>query len=795
MLRNYLTVAFRNLLRYKVYSFINISGLALAIGCCLLIFLFVWNEWTYDTFHENADRIYRVYEKDDDALLSRFSAQIDISIGPVLEEQCADVEQAVRMVTDHEIIEHEGKPLGERQLFADPEILTAFSFPLAEGDPTTALKFPYSVVLTQETAKRYFGTENPLGKTIVIPFFYDEEFYDCTVTGIAEDIPKNSSIQFDILLPYEAIENVHPDIHRWGRRSLYVQLADGVEADNLEVQFPTFVKEQLKEHLEANTVSGSLHLQPLRDIHFGGMTNASTLFGGLKGNAAYPYILLGIGFLIVVLVIANFSNLAIAGVSTRAREIGVRKVLGADRRQLMRQFWMEAILTSAIALIFGLGLAELFLPAFNALMQRELEILYTRFDTLVAVLILPLSIGLIAGSYPAIFLSNLQPAKIVKDTLKIGGKSPFSRGLIALQFSLCIFLVIVMMGITRQLDFLKSKNLGMDAEQLVSLPVHGRELLDLFKNELAGQESIAGVAGAWPGPGPGAGAAPRNLLVEGEKIKVFKFWVDYDYLKTVGMELAAGRNFAREFSTDATEGVLINQTLADQLGWDHPVGRELKEIETSGQRHFRIIGVVEDFHFTSLRHSVSPAVLHLTDWENGHIFLTVKIRPGHIPVAMALLEETWSRLMSDEVFRYEFVDEEFDALYREEERWERIIRFAAGFAIFIACLGTFGLVSLAVARRTKEIGIRKVLGASVTDIVSLLSREFVILVIVANLFAWPAAYSAVQRWLQDFAYRIDLGPGIFVLGGVLTLAIVLLTVGTQAIKSALSNPVDALRYE
>jgi len=284
-------------------------------------------------------------------------------------------------------------------------------------------------------------------------------------------------------------------------------------------------------------------------------------------------------------------------------------------------------------------------------------------------------------------------------------------------------------------------------------------------------------------------------LVEGEKIKVFKFWVDYDYLKTVGMELAAGRNFAREFSTDATEGVLINQTLADQLGWDHPVGRELKEIETSGQRHFRIIGVVEDFHFTSLRHSVSPAVLHLTDWENGHIFLTVKIRPGHIPVAMALLEETWSRLMSDEVFRYEFVDEEFDALYREEERWERIIRFAAGFAIFIACLGTFGLVSLAVARRTKEIGIRKVLGASVTDIVSLLSREFVILVIVANLFAWPAAYSAVQRWLQDFAYRIDLGPGIFVLGGVLTLAIVLLTVGTQAIKSALSNPVDALRYE
>ena len=793
MLRNYLIVAGRNLLRYKVYSCINICGLALAIGCCLLIFLFVWNEWTYDAFHEKADRIFRVYEVDKTGLVGQVSAQIDISIGPILEEHCAGIGQAVRMVTDYDIVDFEGKRLKERQLFADPEILTVFSFPLLEGDPTTALKLSYSVVLTQETAKRYFGSENPLGKTIAIPFFYNEEFYDCTVTGIAENIPKNSSIQFDFLLPYKAIKNVYSNISRWGMRSLFVQLGDGVERENFEAQLPIFVKEQL----EADTaIYGSLHLQPLLEMHFGRMASTARLFGGLKGNADYPYILLGIGFLIVVLVIANFSNLAIAGVSTRSSEIGVRRMLGADRSQLMRQFWMEAILTSLVALVFGLVLAELSLPAFNALVQRNLEISYTRFHSLAAILILPLSIGLIAGSFPAVFLSSLQPVSIVRNTLKIGGKNAFSRGLIALQFSLCIFLVITTLCMTRQLDYLKSKNLGMDAEQLISLHLPETGLLALYKNELAGYESIVGIAGSRHQVGPGRGSAPHNLTIDGREIKVCRFWVDYDYLETVGVELVAGRNFAREFPSDAADAVIINQALANQLGWDDPVGRELVDFNDPGQKRFRVIGVVEDFHFDSLRHPVAPAVLHLpASEEPDYGYIVVKVRPGHIPAAMKLLKETWDRLTPGEVFRYKFVDEEFDALYREEERWERIIRFAAGFAMLIACLGTLGLVSLAVTRRTKEIGIRKVLGASAGNVVMLLSREFAYLVLAANLVAWPLAYWATHRWLEDFAYRIDLGPAMFALGGLSTLGVVLLTVSSQAIKAALANPVEALRYE
>ena len=789
MIANYLTVAWRNLAKQKVYTGINICGLAIAIACGLLVFLFLWHECTYDAFHEKADRIFRVYLEDTGKgdIWGATDAQLPQEVGPILAEDYAGIARSVRLARGNWPIERGDEAFYQEFLFADPEIVQVFSFTWKRGERAKALDAEYSTVLTEATAKRYFGEDDPLGKTLAINFtrFVEAEsgnrteVYNFTVSGIVE-VPEKSTIQFDLLLPFAMARRATT---AWTHT--YVLLQDGVEADDIEEQFPSFVQHQLQK----DPAVFALHLQPLRDIYM----DPPMIEGIARGNPKHSYILAGIGLLVLIVACINFTNLAIAQGATRTKEIGVRKVLGADRSQLMGQFWGEAVLLSALALGLGIVLAELALPAFNNLVQRPLHLGYAELPVLLAALALILSVGLVAGGYPAVVLSSFRPVAILRDAPKLGRNNAFSRGLVVLQFALSGFLIVCTLVMEHQLNYMKSKDLGFDGEQVVffQLPDGKGDLLGVFRNELEPHGEVQSVSGMFPGVG--WGYMSTHFERQDAQIQTFLFYADYNCLKTLGLQLVAGRNFDRRFSTDATEAVIVNQTLADLLEGD-PLGQVLDNFSAQDVKNPRVVGVVEDFHLSSLHEEIPPTVLILEAqvyWGDA----LVRLDAGDISAGVALLRETWSRIAPGQEFDYHFLDDRFETRYREEERWSRIVGYTAGLAILIACLGMFGLAALAVSRRTKEIGIRKVLGATVAGIVALLARDFVKLVALANVVAWPLAYYAMGRWLRDFAYRIDLGPGLFVLGGVLALVLVLAAVALQALRAARINPVEALRYE
>ena len=795
MLRHHLTVAFRNLLRQRVYSAINISGLGLAIACCLLIFLFVQYEWTHDGFHENADRIYLVYQEDNQHGFSnpvRYNTFLSSDVAQAVREQYPTIDRTVRTEITAKVVARGETSFKGAMLFADPSIFDVFSFALGRGDPAPMFSSRNTVVLSQKAAQQYFGQSDPLGETITIEF--KDGPREFVVAAVLEKIPDNSSIQFDLLLPYELGSS------KSRKANLYVLLRDGeVGASALEAQFPALIEELMgREEAELK-----LRLQALTDLHFGKSIVGATR-SGRQGNPAHPFVLVGIGVLVLAVACINFMNLAIGQASTRTREIGVRKVVGALRRQLMLQFGSEAVLMSLMALGLGLGLAELLLPAFNGLVQRELAFDYSGAPTWFSALGLALLIGLLAGSYPAAVLSGFKPAVAIRSTMKVGGKNWFGRGLIVLQFGLSIFLVIGAIVMDRQLEYLQIKDLGFDGEQVVSISAgfggteSSASILERYKNELEPYGNHVGNLSVGF-PAPGMGGAPLRWKFQGDDIMGNRFVGDYQFLETLGVGLVAGRNFSRDFAADADDAIIVNQTLANVLGWADPVGRELQGFAKEERGDPVIVGVMEDFHYKSLHQEIEPAVLELIDPQVngfvGFVSLFARLDPDDIPGGMKVLEETWTRVAGDRAFNHKFLDEAFDAMYREEERWRRIVGYASGLATLIACMGLFGLVALAVGRRTKEIGVRKVLGASVGSVVTLLSREFTWLVLLANLIACPAAYYAADRWLQDFAYRAELGAELFALGGVLALSVAWATLSYQAVKAALTNPVDALRHE
>jgi len=485
----------------------------------------------------------------------------------------------------------------------------------------------------------------------------------------------------------------------------------------------------------------------------------------------------------------------------------VRKVIGAGRGDLARQFWGEAVLMSLLALGLGLALAELLLPSFDSLVERSLELDPARPDTLLAALGLALLVGTFAGAYPAAVLSGMRPIAALGSAPRIGGRNPFSRALIVLQFALSSLLVIGTLGMDSQLDYLRVKDLGFDGDQvlLVYLPPPapggdlvvasggGNTVLEVFENELAAHpQQVLGCAGAMPAPG--AGGARINWQSGEREGAGWLFQVDYEFVETLGLKLLAGRDFSRDLAGDASEAVIVNQTLAQSLGTDDPVGRELVETMPMGTpQKRRIIGVVGDFHYASMHQKIEPAMIRIGDMQ--HVQVLVRLDAGNIPAALETVKRAWEKAAPDRELRYKFLDDNFAGMYRQEERWGWIVRAAAGFALLIACLGLFGLVALVTNRRTKEIGIRRVLGATAPQIVALLTREFTWLVVVANGLAWPVAYYAMNRWLEGFAYRIELGPGLFLLGGLLALAVAWLTVSWQAVRAATADPVEALRYE
>ena len=801
MIKSYLKIAYRNLVRHKIYSLINISGLAIGIAFCILTFLFVHHEWTYDAFHENADRIYRVYR--DTGVYRDFgsgpSGTTPDALGPALEEAFPEV-RSVRIGWGASSIMQGDRSFQGIFRFVDPAILEVFTFPLLKGDPTRVLEDPYSVVITEAAARKYFGDEDPLGKVLSVEIGIPAVeipgrppvVRDFVVTGIAESVPKNSSIRFDFLAPFEA----RGELRGWSMSYLetYVLLPEHRRAADLEERFPELLKVWLGEKRDAR-----MGLQPLLEVHL----NPGTRGPKPVSNPAYSYILLGIALLVLVIACVNFMTLAVGRSFARAREVGMRKVVGASRTQLMVQFLGESVLLSAMALVAGVALTELLLPAFNSLAGQDLAMADQADGVdLVFLFGLALAVGLAAGSYPAFVLSGFQPVAVLRRRLSFGGSGLFGRALVVFQLALSVFLVVSALLMARQLTFLRTKPLGFESDHVLRIGIldlwkRDSKLPQVYWNELLRHHAVLGVTETWHMLS-NRSRSMFSIEHEGNEMRVDYIDVDYDFLKTMGISLLEGADFDTR-NADSRASIIVNEALVRRLGWEAPVAGRVLRVN---KRDITVIGVVQNFHFRSLHHRIGPVVLKLSPRALGLRvnsrslgWLLIRVRPENIPGTLAFLEEKWQEVAPDLPFQYSFLDEEVDRQYRKEERWNRIVQYSALFAVFIACLGAFGLTALAVARRTKEIGIRKALGATVPNILSLLSREFLVLVAVASVIAWPAAYYVIDRWLQDFAYRIDPGVGTFVLGGVLTLAIVLLTVGSQAIRAARANPVDALRYE
>lgn len=779
MLRNYLIVAYRNLMRQKVYSLINVAGLSIGIAFCILAFLYIRREWTYDTFHQNAERIYRVYH-DWGKGPSGLSPD---PLGPALEDAFPEV-RSVRIGLGASSVTYGDRSFRGGVYFADPAVLEVFTFPLLNGDPATVLDGPNSAVITETAALKYFGDGDPIGKVLSVEIWGLRPIdRDLVVTGVARAVPKNSSIRFDVLAPFDA----RGKPRNWNQLNIatYVLLPEHGQPGDLEHRFPELVKTWLGE--EADRKVG---LQPLLEVHL----NRGGRGPKPVSNPVYTYILIGIALLVLAIACVNFITLAVGRSFSRDRDVAMRKVVGASRTQLRTQFLGESTLMSLMALIAGVGLAELLLPAFGSLVARDLALRDQADIAGLAFLAgLVVMVGLTAGGYPAFVLSGVQPADALKGRITLGGSNRFGRALVVLQFALSVFLVASALLMVRQLEYLKTTPLGFDSEHVLRIPIWNlwqRDAghVDVYRNELMRHHAVLGITTTTHALSnlTRYGASVEYL---GEELDVALVDVGYDFLKTMGISLVEGSDFDPK-NTKPTSSIILNEALVRQLGWETPVVGRMLRVE---ERDVTVIGVVQDFHIRSLHHSIPPAVLRFDVIGWGTLF--VRIRPESIPSTLAFLEEKWREVAPDLSFQYSFLDDEVEGQYQKEERWKRVILYSALFAVLIACLGAFGLTALAVARRTREIGIRKVLGARGSGIVALLSSDFVKLVVIASLIAFPAAYYATERWLQDFAYRIDPDIPTFALGGALVLLAVLLTVSVQAIRAAWANPVDALRTE
>lgn len=800
MFKNYFKIALRNLNRYKIYSFINIIGLSIGIACCLLIFMHITDELTYDKYHINAERIYRVTYEMDNRGKTTYTAQTPAPLGPALLKEYPEIKNCVRFFRFDVLLNHGEKSFFETLLFADEGIFDIFTFPLLKGDSKTALKDPNSVVLTEESAKKYFGDEDPIGKILTV-----NSNRDLKVTGVLENIPRNSHFCFDFLVPIEAYFQINPRRREdWGYVFYYnyVLVQRGFSPADFEKKLSPFVvkyiggnfKDLFRDNLDQVPSMYKFHLQPLLKIHL-----HSHLEDEMEpnSNVAYIYIFSTVALFILLLACINFMNISTARSFYRAKEVGIRKVVGARRSELIKQFLGESYFLSFISLLFALVLVELFLPVFNSLSGKELSLSFFGNWTFLAAFIgIFVGAGILSGSYPAFLLSAFIPVEVLKGraTAKVS-TALIRKGLVIFQFGISIILVVGTIIIYNQMIFVRNKNLGFDKEHLVIVRDQNRRVVnryESFKNELLKNPNIIAVSAS--------SGLPVNIFSEStvrpegagfdEAVLMPVIAVNYDFIDTYGIKLAAGRNFSKEFKTDSREAFIINEAAALKFGWEDPVGHRLDII---GGRKGRVIGVLKNFHISSLHEEIEPLVLYIQPFFCR--YFSVRIRSQDLPHTLALMEETWRGFAPGHPFEYSFLEDDLDRLYRAELRLGKIFLYFTVLAIFIACIGLFGLSSFTAEQRTKEIGIRKVLGASTGNIVFMLSKEFAKWILVANIIAWPIAYYAMSRWLQNFAYRIGISLWIFILSAALALFIALFTISFQAIKAAVINPVESLKYE
>lgn len=808
MLRNYLTVALRHLRKEKTYTIVNVLGLALGVACVLLIFLFVRHEWSFDAFHANSDRIYRAWGKEDWGEGRDFFYTItQVILAPTLDENIPEVDRTVRIRDFDALVGPEGNRFNESVRMVDTTFFNVFDFALLEGLPDQVFSDPNTVVITPVIARKYFGTEHAVGRTLTLNIVDRPDEY--VVSGIVEEPPAESSIQFDLLIPFTRA----PDLMNAGALTswfnifveTYVVLEEGVSPERVEAKLPAMFKHLLGE--EADEANIRVGFQPITDIHLN--TDYPVGIEPIS-SPVYSYLLSGIALLVLVVASINFVTLSIGQSGRRAGEIGVRKAMGADRYDVMRQFWGEALLIVSAATLAGAALARLALPTFNSLSGRELAMSLDP-GLVASVVVVAATVGLLAGVYPALVLSGLHPMEILRGRLGISAdRSMLRRGLVVVQFAISILMITGTLFIIQQLNYIHNKDLGFDKEHVLVLrtasgPERAEMITERMRTLLQGDPRIISLAySAFP-----LDEGWAELAYEDDAGRYRRFSgniISPEFLEAMDIEPIAGRGFSRSMSTDSS-ALIVNEAFVRDLGFSSAEEALGKRLPSSSFSPHEIIGVVPDFNYESLHTSVQPVGLMLSaDWvfrgvsdynisSSTQRELSVRVDGGNLRATVELLENTWTSVAPDLPFDFYFLDSAIDAQYRQENRLARIIATAAGLAVLIACLGLFGLAALAVLRRRKEIGIRKVLGATISDVVVLLSRDFVALVGIGFLIALPLSYLLVRRWLEDFAFQVDVEPWPFVAAGLLALASALVTVSFQSVRAASADPVESLRSE
>jgi putative ABC transport system permease protein len=796
-----LKITLRHLRKRKGISLINIAGLIIGVVGFILIALFVQDELSYDRYHEKADRIYRVNVRAVANNTEFYGAAACTPMAEALVREFPEVEASTRL---HRfgvpLVRYKDKVISEERFWsADPTFFDVFSAPFLKGDPKTALTEPYSVVLTRSTAEKYFGSENPIGKTL-----NTDRRRDWLVTGVVEDVPRTSHFHYDFLGSMNTFEYSRNQNWISNNDYTYFVLKEGVSHREFEEKMQSLIQKyvypQVKGALGVTPeefIAGggffAYYIQPLTDIHL-----RSHLQHEIEANSdiSYVYIFSAIALVILLISCINFINLSTAQSATRAREVGVRKTVGSTTTELKGQFVFEAVFLSVLAVVLALPLIELLLPVFNNLTGKDLQIPYlTNVLTLPFLLGLGLAVGLLAGVYPAFYLSSFHPVSVLKgESSGKGGKSWMRNALVIFQFAVSVVLIIGTFVVYKQLRYIQNRNLGFSRDQIVII----HKVDDLgkqfgaFKQELLSSPAIASASNTSELMGASFGDGlyvPANRT-EDQKQLIWRMWADPDFLATYKIELAAGSFFPAETQYESRV-IVLNEAAAKILSLENPVGQLLIEDGES----YAIIGVVKDFHFESLHHPIKPFLIHPFGRDGGGQYLSVRIATADVRKTLSLIEQTWKKYAGSQAFEYEFFDEHFARVYLSEQKTGRIFMVFSLLAVFIACLGLLGLTAFITEQRTKEIGIRKVLGASAPQVLLLLTRQFALLILIANLIAWPLAYWITKNWLQDFAYRTSLTAWVFVLSAGLALVVALLTVSFQSIRAALANPVDSLRYE
>ena len=812
MFKNYLVLAIRNLFKQKVLSLINISGLSIGLACFILFLLYALNEFSYDRFHIKKDNIFRVYRWSE-AMQGNDRASGDVylpmPLGPAMKEDLPGVKEFVRyregwgdnfVRSGDEVVR---LPIS----FADPAFFNVFTFPLVAGNRTNPLHELNSIVITEKIARRLYGNESAIGKALQIKI--EESFEPFVITAVAKELPPNSSLTFDVIGNFNFLATTQSgkrSVANWNRSSYltFVELGERSDVSKLKASLPTFRKKYYPDEETELRKAGywkgkgapvSFGIQSLPHIH----TDTQITGGPVEQvDPGTIWLLLGIAGGVLLIACINFTTLAIGRSASRSKEVGIRKVIGGRKKELIFQFLLEAMLLTVISTVGAFLLINLLLPSFNELSGKSIQFsfrLYPEIGYLLLVLILV--VGLIAGSYPALVLSSFNPIEALKSRLKVGGLNFFTRSLVTFQFVISVGLIISTLIILKQLHYMQSKNPGFNKENVVVVDAEGTNAkvnYPVIKQKLSANPSIAGIAASELGLGEGTGWSRSGFDYKGKLKQVFEYYVDEAYIPLMSIQIIAGRNFSHQFASDTSTSVIVNEEMVKEFGWtiDNAVGQPLTGYSETVTPV--VIGVVKNFNFRPLKEEVRPQMFHqFSDYNPVKFF--IRIKPGNPSRTLASIEKAWKAVVPDLPFKYSFLDEDLDRFYRAEARWSSIIGWAGGISIFLACLGLFGLAALSVVNRTKEIGIRKVLGASVSGIIRLLSTDFLKLVVIAFVIATPLAWYFMHQWLQDFAYRVNITIWIFLVAGVAAVTIAIVTVTIQSLQAAMANPVKSLRSE